>query len=201
MPCSSAHFPPQQPHFTPQCKCWGQCAEGTGAPGTGGTRADKHTCTLTDALGVLRHLWLPNSQTPLPPPHPPWTLFEAVRGLMGAVHSHSPMQGPLTPSMPFASSLSDFYCHPVSFPFLFFLLSALDFSISQTVPFAVPPFLAQSSVFLSLSTSFSLSLTLVLMSDPSRQSTFSQCAVRLKDTAHWGSERNKLTGTMFSLSM
>lgn len=110
---------------------------------TGGTRADKHTCTLTVALGFLRHLWLPNS-------HPLRTLFEAVHGRRGTVHSHSPMQGPLTPSMSFASSLSVFYCHPVSFPFLFFLLSALDFSISQTVPFAVPPFLAQSSVFLSL---------------------------------------------------
>lgn len=135
----------------------------------------------------------------LTPPHPSArTLFEAVHGRRGAVHWHSPTQGPLTPSLSFLSSLLVFYCHPVSFPFLFFLLLlALDFSISQTVP----PFLAQRSLFLSLPMSLCLSLTLVLMSDPSRQSAFSQCAVRLKDTAHWDSERNKLTGTMFSLSM
>lgn len=68
--------PPQQPHFTPQCKCWGQCAEWTGAVVTG---------DITVALGVLRHLWLLN---------PPWTLFGAVLSLRGAVHS-LPNAGPL----------------------------------------------------------------------------------------------------------
>lgn len=84
------------------------------------------------------------------------------------------------------------------FPFLFFLLLlALDFfHISNR-----PSLFGTALLFLSLPMSLCLSLTLVLMSDPSRQSAFSQCAVRLEDTAHWDSERNKLTGTMFSLSM
>jgi len=132
--------------------------------------------------------------TPISPSPSP--IFEGIHDRRGAIHWHSPIQGPLTPC-----HFCTFYWAftVIRFPslFFFFLLSAFDFSISQTVP----PFLAQRSLCLSLPTSLRLSLTLVLMSDPSRQSAFSQCAVRLKDTAHWDSERNKLTGTMFSLSM